>query len=449
MRRGTRRWRWIPLALLVLPIALFLLSNLALTSRWGCRWIAGKITQRTGLDARVGGATWSPWRGATLRSIELLQPASLRTVVPEALLKVAEIQITPVWRAWLRGKPEVRSITLHEPRICLPLELIAHFAIPPLAAAHASSVPNAAPASPPTARPPVIPPAPITPPGVVTETSPPHFPAQPTGWIHLHDASFTLIHTESQHHLLDLTAISGSIPTAGDSAQATLNFGKISVAGVEITPRLTASLDWTPPRLTLKPLDLTILGYECKISGQLGMFHKLPIAFEAQLPRQALGPIHLPFDAQFAAGGFAANARFGGLLLAPITWQADLVTEATSPVIHIASQEAKFERGSSITVLRGGALSCVDIRLIGDELSLLGNATLLADGRLAAAARLVAHPATASALAGGVFPNISGARPFTALATPQRVAFDLHALGNISQVDLQLGNQGPIVHLKR
>jgi hypothetical protein len=89
----------------------------------------------------------------------------------------------------------------------------------------------------------------------------------------------------------------------------------------------------------------------------------------------------------------------------------------------------------------------VDARLIGDELSLLGNATLLADGRAAGAARLVAAPESVTGIVSRIFPHLA-APSLTPLATPQRAAFDLEAFGNISQLFLRLGRDGPVVNLK-
>ena len=134
-------------------------------------------------------------------------------------------------------------------------------------------------------------------------------------------------------------------------------------------------------------------------------------------------------------------------MLAPSSWQGDLLAEAVSPTLGIASHEAKFDKGSAITVLRGGVISCVDARLIGDGLSLLGNATLLADGRAAGVARVVSEPDTVSAIARRVFPMLQDPLSLTPLSTPQRAAFDVVAFGNIHHLFLRLGTDGPIVNL--
>ncbi len=449
IRRGSRRWRRVVLVLLALPAIALLLGNLLLASPWGCRWIAGKIQGRTGLETRVAGASWSPWNGAALNGLEFLQPVALRPVVKDPLLKCASVRVTPVWRAWLRGRPEVRNIELDSPKILLPLEIISSLAGPPLPAAAAPAPPVATITPPPPATPPVPPapaPPPASPPAAVA-AAPQAPPPQPTGWLRLKNASFSIVHAGSRRTLLEFSDIHGSIPISGNPAESTVKAGGIVAFGKPVVTDLSANLAWSTPLLSLKPLDLVLGGYKLVFAAKIARFSGLPLQIEAQLPRQPLASFALPFSGNAAAGSIAANARFRGLLLAPASWQGDLLTEAVSPTLRIGGHDAKFDKASTVAVLRGGILSCVDARMIGDELSLLGNATLLADGRLAGAARIVASPESATAIANRTFPILQGAPSLTPLSTPQRSAFDVEAFGTISQIFLRLGKDGPVINL--
>ena len=431
-RRGSRRWRRIAF-LPGLPVCVILLGNLFLSSPWACRRIALNIARDTGMETRVGGASWSPWNGAAIHAVELLQPPALRATLQEPLVRIDSVRLTPVWRAWLRGRLEVRAIELDSPRFFLPLELL-------------SSIPRPAPPAAAAA----VPPGPTPPaaaPGTAKPQLPPAPPSRPTTWLHLKNASLNVVHAASRRSLLEISKISGSIPIAGDPAQASVETASVSAFGKELTTHLTAQLDWTYPLLSLKPLETEIRGYKCVIAGKIASLSGLPIQIEAKLPRQPLAAFPLPFDGQAAAEAIAANARFRGLLLAPATWQGDMLAESVAPTLRLAGHVTKFDRGGAVTVLRGGAISCVDARLVSDELSLLGNAALLADGRAAGAVRLVAAPESAAAIASRIFPNLA-APSLTPLATPQRAAFDLEAFGNISQLFLRLGKDGPIVNLK-
>jgi hypothetical protein len=448
-RRGIRRWFWIILVLAALPFAAAVLANLWLASTPGCHWVAAKIQHRTGLEARIGGASVWPWSGVTLLNVELLQPVALRPAVSEPLARISTMRLTPDWPSWLHGKRELRAAALDSPRFVVPVEMLADLAksqAPP-----ATAAPTIAPAAPPFVGPPApVPAAPAALPPTATPEAAPKLPAivlPPTSWLHLKNASFTLFSAASGKPWFEVSGVSGSIPVAGSPARSALLVRTIHAGASETLTDLNVSLDWTAPRLSLKPVETEIRGLKLILAAQLAMLSGLPLQIEAQLPRQPLASFPLRDNGHAEAEAIAVNARFRGLLLAPGSWQGDLIAEALAPSASLAGHDAKFDRGSAVTVLRGGILSCVDARLIGDELSFLGNATLLADGRAAAALRMVAPPESAAAIAARVFPDIAQAPSLTPLSTPQRAAFDVEASGNIRRMFLRIGREGPIVEL--
>ncbi len=448
-RRGYRRWSWLVPTLLILPVLTFFLSNLWLATPWARRWIATKIERATGLETHIGSATWSPWNGASLHAVELLQPAALRAAIPKAFARIDGIQIAPVWRAWLRGRLEIRSITLDAPDLTVPLELLSY-----LSSSQAASAQPPAPATPPPVaqnNPPAAnPPAAATPqppPPPNTVTVPPALPPQPTGWLHLKNASFSIVAIGRSHPLLEIAHTTGSLPIGGDPAQSVLKINSVSFGGKRAFSDLSANIDWKFPALSLKPIELDFQGLKFLVAGKIAPLAGLPIQIEAQIPKQPLAKTMLPFNSDAQAAAIAANVAFRGLLLAPGSWQGDFLAETAEPLFHLSGHEAKFDRGSAVTVLRGGRLSCVDARLIGDELSVLGNATLLANGMAAGVARIVAPPDNVSSIVKQVFPNLQNPS-LTPLSTAQRSAFDLEAFGSISQPYLRLGKDGPILSLK-
>lgn len=450
-RRGFRRWRMAVICLLASPAILLLLVNLALSSPWSRRWMAGKIGQRTGgLEASVSSATWSPWNGLSIGGIELLQPPALRAAVKQPLLRIDAVRASPVWRSWLRGRPEISGVVIDTPRVVLPLELLSHLAASVPAA---QPIPQAtAPASaPPTA--PTSPPAPVTPappaaaPAVQPAPQPPPLP-QPTAFIEIRNVSLTVVSASHGRTLLDISKTSGLIPIAGGAASSSLKIGPVAFAGKQLLSGTTAKIAWSAPFLSLQPLEMEIEGHPLVIAGKIAAFSGLPLQIDARLPRRPLQELALPFGARASAQSLAAEARFRGLLLSPASWQGDLLAEALSPVVHTPEKEMRFDKATTVTVLRGGIFSCADARLIGDEISLLGNATLLADGRCAGALRFVASPETVAYGAKRLLPMLPGEPSLTPLSTPQRAAFDLEAFGNIGQLFLRLGKGGPVIELK-
>lgn len=449
-RRGSRRWIRIPLILLTSPLIVAVLGNLWLSSPRGCEWVAAKLQRRTGLDASLGGVSIWPWNGVSLHGVVLLQPSALRPSVKEPLARIATIRLTPVWRSWLRGKRDFRAAELDTPQLVVPLELLANLATSQTPAV--ATAPPVVAATPPPTAPPVVTPAspsaaPLAPPETVPKV--PAIVQSPTGWLHVKNASFILLSASSGKRWFELSGCSGSIPLAGGPARSNLRVRSIQAAGGAALTNLSAALDWQAPLLSLKPLETGIHGLNVILAGKLGMLAGLPLQIEAQLPRQPLASVALPGDGHAAAEAIFVNARFRGFLLGPSTWQGDLVAESQSPSARIAGQDAKFDRGSAVTVLRGGVLSCVDARLISDELSFLGNATLLADGRAAAALRMVAPTESTNVIVARVFPSIPQPPSLTPLSTPQRSAFDVEASGTIQQMFLRLGTAGPVIELKR
>ena len=453
--RGYRRWRLVIILLLVLPVVTLLLGNLILSTPWVCRWTAAKIQRHTGgLDTHISGVTFTPWSGISIKGLELLQPLPLRSALKEPLLHINSIRIAPVWHAWLRGKMIVQSMELDTPRVEMPVELLAHLTQAGPTVPETSGPLRVAPpaTSLPPATPSVVMPPVVSPPATIAENRGPSFPAilppPPTGWLHLKNASFSLIHTGSKQVVLGLSGMGGGIPISGNSTKSQLTIGSISILGQQVGSPLCAALDWKSPHLSLSPLEVKIGDYSFVIAAEIGSFSGLPLQIEAKFPPHKLTSLMIPLGGQIEAESISANARFRGLLLSPATWQGDLVAGSTSLSLHLAAHEAKFDQGNAIAILRGGMFSCADARLIGDKLSLLGNATLLADGRLAGAARIVAAPETAAAIARKAFPMMKETPSLTPLSTPQRSAFDLEASGTISQLLLRLGKDGPTVEFK-
>ncbi len=443
-RRGFRRWKILLGGIVLLPLIGFLLSNLLLTSPWVRGWLAGKISNKTGLETSIASAEWSPWGGLALSRIELRQPPPLRAAIHQPLLKIDSLRLAPVWKSWLRGRFEVHSISLENPAVTLPLELVAHLSTPQIAAPpSAPKVTTAAPAA-------IIPAAPrVADAHPKSLNSAPTSPLSvlPTRWIHLTNASLSIVSVSASQPLFSATQITGSLPIAGGQAQSPLAIGKVTSAGQTTDTHSRAELRWKAPLLTLEPYSLSINKIKATLAVQLAMLSHLPIQVSAQFPNQVLPTIPLPRDGQANAESFAVNASFRGLMLAPSTWQGECLAQVISPTLRFGTHTAQFDRGSSITVLRGGAISCIDARLMSDEISILGNATLLSSGNLAAACRIVAPPQNLGDLARFVFPNLESPA-LTPLSTPQRAAFDLFAFGNLQNLYLQLGKDGPILPLK-
>ena len=129
-RRGPgifhKGWLWLALLCMLPPLA-FALSNLWLTSPWARAWLAAKIQFRCGgLPTHIGGASWSPLHGVTLRNIVIAQPAGLGDTMGEPLVRIDAVRLTPRWRSCWHGHFDVLSADLEAPRLVVSLQMLSH-----------------------------------------------------------------------------------------------------------------------------------------------------------------------------------------------------------------------------------------------------------------------------------------------------------------------------------
>jgi hypothetical protein len=465
-RRGIRRWIWWLLASLPLFCAACLICiNGWLASGSGCAWMARKIQARTGLEASIGRATILPWSGVIVYDMKLLQPPALRAVVKEPLFRMDSLQLRPVWEAWWQGKMELNSITLDHPRGVLPAELVADILRSRVAVQKANPAPPPAITAPPPpvaappalVTPPAVPqapvsPSPVAPPPPAPAVEAPSLPLSPTGWIHVKNASFTVVAGPNAKAWFRVDGLSGSIPVSGGRAESAMEIRSIEWAGKPVLTDFRPVLEWQAPFLAVKPMEGKLSGWgdlNYQLAAKIGFLSGLPLQVEVRVPEQVPAEFQLSDRLSAKVGKLTANSRFRGLLLAPQTWQGDWVGQVKEISAKVGNHQASFDRGSGIVVLRGGVLSCVDARLVGDELSFLGNATALADGRVAAALRMVAPPGHVNGIVKRTFNHLTDPLSLTPLSTDQRTAFDLQAFGNFQQIFLRFGREGPVMRVKR
>lgn len=443
--------------LVSLPFVLFFLSNLWLALPPGRNWLAGKITSHCGLEARLERASWSPWDGIRLYGLALEQPQPLRTALREPLFTVTSIRIWPVWKALLRKRLEVKSIDLDAPRAVVPLELLARLSGPPPAVPSAqptvAAAPPAAPA--PVQAPPVAAAAPnavvLPPPQASLESQLPTPPApaavhDPGAWIHVRHGSLSVVATGQARALVDADGFDADLPVAGDPASSSAGLSSLRGLGQELAANVGIPLQWQPPFVQIGPVTGESAGIPWRIFARLALAPGLPTGIEFNVPLTEKVQVVLPGHRTFAAGALRASGRFAGLLTTPSGWQGEFVWEGRELSATVSPQSTwTFDQGVAVLMLRGGLLSCTDARLIGDDLSLLGNATVLADSRTAAVLRVVSTQDIARGIAGKVG-RLTGKRmAFGTLGVPDRAASDLYLLGNLDGINLQLGQGGDVI----
>jgi len=456
-RRGCRWLLWTAGVLLALPFVIFGLSNLLLCSSWGRARIERKIQAITGQEAHVGGASWSPWNGASLYSVEIPQPQPLRPYIRQPMVSAQRLNITPAWKAWLRGTRSISSITMESPRLVLAVEAISsaiqvpgEIGIPAPAQASTSFAEGPPPLTPPvgtTPRGPDIRIASSTIPDFPPDERSPQITSIPTSWLNVRNASFQLVSAQAGKTLLEVSHISGRVPFSGNPATSTLQVGKLAFMEQMQPQPLNLEFSWNRPVLALSRLEIPLGTQKVLFAAKVAKLPGIPMELQLQAPTQPLVKIPLPRVSQIEAESIRLEGRFLGALAAPATWSGDFLAEVKGLHGTLGGREFSFDEGQALTLLRGHVLSCLDARLVGEEISLLGNATLLADGRAAGVMRFVATPESIQAITNHFFPGINPPPVTSPLGTPQRVAFDLHTFGKIGDMSLQLGQDGPLVRM--
>ncbi|MFT3990701.1 MAG: hypothetical protein QM680_04755 [Luteolibacter sp.] len=453
-RRGCAWWLKLAAIFPLLLLILFGLSNLALTSPWARAWISGKIRAKSGLDAEISGLSWSPWNGVTCYQLRILQPAPLRAELKPPLLEVKRATLLPEWKSLRHRALILRSLTLDSPKILLPLEIFGTPAgpeapkqesLPPEIAAVPQAPPPPSPTAESTPRRPDITIRDLVP-GMADETAPAKPLGIPTAWLHLKNASFTLLLASRNKPLIEVSNLNGNLPLAGDPAVSTLSYSTFKTCGTPVTIAQPLRISWKPPILELEKQNLTVADQTATFEAKIALRPYLPMQWELQFSTQPLRLKPLPFHNEIQASQAAFQGRFLGALLVPASWRGDFLTSLQGVRTRIAGHELVFPHGHALAFLRGKVLSCLDAAMVSDELALMGNATLVTDGRAAGVLRFVAAPETLQSVTQHLFPKIPA--NFTPLSTPQRAAFDLHAFGSIREIFLQIGHQGPVLKLQ-
>ncbi len=444
-KRWFRRLLIVGLALAVaIPLLAFGLSNLYLASPKGRAFVASKARERTGLETSVMGSSWSPWNGITVYGIRIEQPGPLKTAVTSPLLQIESASAMPVWRNLvLHRKLLLKGIELHNPKLVLPVELLSQLPSQPPAV---TSPPAVAKVDPTPQQTPVTPAPTIAPPGHATPGNVPDIPQEepvaniesleeskaPTVWVKFSGGGLKIVSTTAREPLYQISKIDGAAPLGGRQTSSEAVLEGIRFLGKPLVDTMTIPLKWHSPVLEIGAFGGEAFGMECTAGASMAFSGGLPFRINAILPQQENREIGLSekLNAKFAS--IAGQGVFQGQLAFPATWQGQWIAQATGIDTNYSDQHAHFDQGRALVVFRNGALSCIDARLVGEPLVIIGNATLLSDGRAAANGRIIAPPETLVAISKFTEPD-SAAPSLTPLSTPQRSALDLQLFGKLGE----------------
>ena len=414
-KRG-RKWpRRLALCLFLLPLLFFLMSNALLRIPWCCGWISAKVSKKIGLETSFVRAGWMPGGEFWLEDLAVQQPAPLRGLVPTPLLHVKKISLQPVWGELVKGRRDVTRVTVDSPELMISVELLVdllrrntpNLPLLPEPAPKAPGVPAAEPTSAVAETKPQA--SPPTPPAA----APPQQPSaqasaiqKPTTWLHVNNARLTIFHAQSARALVDATSIQASVPFEGKEAAGNFTVGRILSFDNPVAENRQIPLQWKTPVLETPALQFSFLGLPWETKAQVARVAGLGFQLVVlQKNAEWKNP-----DAPLTASSMESVHRIGGYLLAPSTWNGESIAQATGLSAQWQNHRAEFITARYRTILSRGILQCTEFRALGDDMAVLGNGMVLADGRLAGIVRLTASRSTAGVLEEGVGKIIPGVK---------------------------------------
>lgn len=433
-----------------LPLVGFGLSNLYLASLKGRDFVGSKIRAVTGLDVSVMGSSWSPWNGISVYGMNVEQPGQLKMELPSPFVRIERIRAAPSWRNLvLNRRLLLKGIELYKPELVLPVELLSQLPSqppvvvqPPAVVQQVIPVPKQTPTEQ-TSPAPL--PSTVSHPKTVAGT--PEAKARtaienvreissPTVWLKFFGGSVKIVSVKADKTLYQISDLEGNVPLAGKRATSKILLNRIKFLGDPIAETMTIPLEWHSPMLQLGAFDMEIFGIRCEAVANIAITEKLPFQIQAILPKQENQEIGLSEKTNGKLGSIVGQGVFKGQLTSPATWQGQWITQAASIETNFAGNTAHFDQGRAIMVFQNGTLRCLEARLIGESLSVIGNATFLSNGRAAANGRIIAAPDTLVAISKFTQPH-SSAPVLTPLSTPQRAALDLQVFGKLGEFYFQ------------
>lgn len=459
------RVRKLALWLLLIPLLFYGVSNLWLSSSWGRSMAEAKLKGRTGMDWQVQGMSWSPWNGFTVRGAKMLQPKSMRAHLVQPLLEVERIQVRPYWGQLFRGHPRIREFIVHAPKITVSAEMLAALASD---AAQKQSPPQSnnpqeavVPNTPVKPQPPTSPqgkpkqPKPDPKPPVKKSTKPVTLPdgkERPPAGLALHlvvkNASIRVVSISKGVDLLDVKNINLNLPVLGEDAEGTIQLGEVKVPAVERMHDIEQTIVWKRPYLEVEEQTVEIDGVKIRYIAQLAIARGAPFLVDMVVDSQRLDHVTLldRFAVDLQAGKIAGKIKASGALTKPMTWKSSAIVMADqlSMTEKHGDHKIHFDELSIPAVFQRGSLRWSSARVIGEDVSVLGNGSVSVRDGVNSVTRFVVSPEIALGLRramNGAHLIKSGDRWWQDLDTPDRKYRDVCLTGPIAAPEVDIGGR--------
>ncbi|MGB1260755.1 MAG: hypothetical protein ACPG6P_11985 [Akkermansiaceae bacterium] len=372
----------------------------------------------------MGGATWSPWNGVTLRDIHAYQ-ADIND--GPAVVSIKSLQAVPYWSQLLKGNIYPKEIAVVSPSAEVSVEMLSSMLA---AVQHSKNVPdsggcnsNLNPAKRPTTPSPESSetgkgtPPPQTPPpsprggqeGKPQPSSPEETTRPAAGLpvkISIVNGDFRLFSERSDADLLDVAGVSLEMPLMGEDASGVLEIVRLNIPGIPEINHAKHTLHWRRPYLEIDEQELEIAGFSTRYVAQLAVTRNLPFLFDMVVDPQKvissplLENVAIKVSAEHAAG----RVRGSGALLHPSSWRGDAYFMARD--LQVSEQHGGkkllFEEVFCPVVFRQGEFRWDNVRATSEDFSILGNGRVSLSRGALFVTRVIVSPERAHSISRGI-----------------------------------------------
>lgn len=383
--RRWRRWRRLLIAAPLVVVCLFLLLQIAFLTPWAKNLAATQVASRTGFECRIEGLSWTPWGGASVRGLVLEQPEGIGLEVP--LLRIERLTVHPRYTRIHRWKQTLESIDLDGVEVHVTGEMLASMlmSVPPpepqvgLVAANPAAIPSPQLAENRSAV------AAESSPGdesqessdTTEEISEMAVPSQrqPLA-IEVRSVSLTLWSSSRELQIASVRDISFQGVLGGGDERHEGRIGEVQLGSDLIETEVVFELVSIPNghRVSIKEFS----GESTLKAGYVELGSHAVRPFRIGLDLERKGSLswsgtrsdHLAIERLKLRGGLEGYLRF------PQSWQGQAAVAAENLELQAEGATARFDRAEAGLWVQGGSWWVPDARLVGPELSVLGNGRL-------------------------------------------------------------------------
>jgi len=258
--------------------------------------------------------------------------------------------------------------------------------------------------------------------------------------------------------LVNVSGLCLDLPVYGEDRAGKIKAAEINIVGMTPLSDYEQEVMWRRPLLEIKEDSMdaggVMLRLRAQFSPQRGKVGSFPFSIEMEaLPQQVQSLSWLQHHGlDMSARGLAIKSQLVGLASNPLTWQGKFLTWGHDLTVTglRGNQRLPFDELRLPVILRGGKLYCGDARLVGEDLSLMGNGHASMQGGMLAVTRLVASPEIATELAKSIHrAGVAEGAWWHELETPDRLVRDLTVSGSLYQPIVDAGDNYAGVRLTK